>query len=161
MSEPTITDLKPVFAEFDLPPHVSLLPVLRALVTTRQRAEAAQIDHKDARDAYRQMSESELDALRKRAEAAEAERESVSSQLWDCMNEREALRAERDALRTVDDAMVERAARSLHASRESVFTHAVRIAWKNCGEHWHNKLRGAAKEALTAALAVQPTTEGM
>ena len=93
-----------------------------------------------------------------RAEAAEAERESVSSQLWDCMNEREALRVERDALRTVDDAMVERAARSLHASSESVFTHSTRIAWKNCGEHWHKKLRGAAKEAITAALAVQPTT---
>ena len=91
-----------------------------------------------------------------RAEAAEAERESVSSQLWDCMNEREALRVERDALRTVDDAMVERAARSLHASSESVFTHSTRIAWKNCGEHWHKKLRGAAKEAITAALAVQP-----
>ena len=38
-----------------------------------------------------------LDALTlatQRAEAAEAERESVSSQLWDCMNERDALRAE-------------------------------------------------------------------
>ena len=101
---------------------------------------------------------SAYDTMKMRAEAAEAERESVSSQLWDCMNEREALRVERDALRTVDDAMVERAARSLHASSESVFTHSTRIAWKNCGEHWHKKLRGAAKEAITAALAVQPTT---
>ena len=97
-------------------------------------------------------------ALRQRAEAAEAERYNVSSQLWDCMNEREGLRAECDALRQVDDAMVERAARSLHANRESVFTHGARIEWKNCGEHWHEKLRGAARAAITAALAVQPTT---
>ena len=86
---------------------------------------------------------SAYDTMKMRAEAAEAERESVSSQLWDCMNEREALRVERDALRTVDDAMVGRFLRAYaecESERPQTFTHRMGV-----------------RAALDAALAVQPT----
>ena len=91
-----------------------------------------------------------------RAEAAEAERESVSSQLWDCMNEREALRAERDALRTVDDAMVERAWKAI-ADVCGVISH------DDDGRllptpHINIVEASDIRAALDAALAVQPTT---
>ena len=83
-----------------------------------------------------------LTAATERAEAAEAERESVSSQLWDCMNEREALRVERDALRTVDDAMVGRFLRAYaecESERPQTFTHRMGV-----------------RAALDAAMAVRP-----
>ena len=87
--------------------------------------------------------EAECEALRQRAEA---ERENVSSQLWDCMNEREGLRTECNALRTVDDAMVERAVEAYDDA--AIKSSAPTILWSF----------EAMRAALTAALAVQPTT---
>jgi multidrug efflux pump subunit AcrA (membrane-fusion protein) len=78
-----------------------------ALAAAVLRAEAAQIDLTDALDGCRQMYESELDALRQRAEAAEAERDDArielslaNAQRGVLAAENVALLAERDALRT-------------------------------------------------------------
>ena len=87
-----------------------------------------------------------IDTLTQRAEAAEAERESVSSQLWDCMNEREALRAERDALRK--DAMGV-------VNVLGFFASCIKS-----GEPWTPQCEDMLRAAFAhrAALAVPPTT---
>ena len=176
MSEPTITDLKPVFAEFDLPPHGSVLPLLRALVTTRQRAEAAEaeLDRERMRlaacgvaalgyfngceDVYRSASledvlklRAERDALRKDAEAAKIDHIDALDAY------RQMYESERDARRTVDDAMVERAWKAI-ADVCGVISH------DDDGRllptpHINIVEASDVRAALNAALAVQPTTE--
>lgn len=98
-----------------------------------------------------------MTAATQRAEAAEAERENVSSQLWDCMNEREALRAERNVLR-----------KALEVVRP--FVRVIREARKAdvLGEIHGERVRVyvgclltpslAHSDDVIAALAVQPTT---
>lgn len=80
-----------------------------------------------------------------RAEAAEADRDGWKLRAMQSEQQRQSLRAERDALRTVDDAMVWRAMRAFSAAADDEGTIAV------YGPNW-------MRAALTAALAVQPTT---
>jgi hypothetical protein len=141
-----------------------------------------------------EVMDAKIRELTQRAEAAEAERESVSSQLWDCMNEREALRAERDALRkglldllavvhrdgghhteavgtrqsVVDAELAVHALRKdaarlnyldtvrdpcPHHARRGVFGTEWSIVFTHPATH-----TPTIREALDAALAVQPTT---
>ncbi len=70
-----------------------------------------------------------------------------------------ALRAERDALRKVDDAMVERAWTSIAAACGTV--HCDEYHRLLPSPHIDNVERDDIRAALDAALAVQPTTEGL
>ena len=84
-----------------------------------------------------------LTAATKRAEAAEARRDVWELRARKVVQERRTLRVERDALRTVDDAMVGRFLRAYaecESERPQTFTHRMGV-----------------RAALDAALAVQPT----
>lgn len=94
------------------------------------------------------IAEGQRDQAKARAEAAEAKSRDVA--YWhEAWKEAEA---EREALRTVDDAMVERAAR---ATMNRVSTEDDLFADDEEALRIH---REYARIALTAALAVQPTT---
>ncbi len=103
-----------------------------------------------------------------RAEAAEAERgkwesramsmvqfvpsDILASDLQQAAHEFTTLRAEREALRKVDDAMVERA--SIAAFATNVPRHG--IEWEFCVTHIQDQWRNSIRAALTAAMGVQP-----
>ena len=89
-----------------------------------------------------------LTAATQRADAAEAERDALRK----AVDAVRATRTERDAVRTVDDAMVERAAR---ATMNRVYKDHDLFA---DDEELLRIHREYARIALTAALAVQPTT---
>ena len=112
-----------------------------------------------------------LTAATKRAEAAEARRREIDDEAFDYAEQIEALRAERDALRVECEAVREQrdywaiAAHKLADARK-VDDAMVERAWKYLEiiaiEKSYGMLSGIDKEylrnALTAALAVQPTT---
>ena len=126
-----------------------------------QRAEAAEEDRDGWKlramqsEQQRQSLRAERDALRTRAEAAEADARSAwveyageketSAQCLSYLRQSEdivdALTAERDALRVVDDAMVERFMFGYESVYRDGSTHSFSI-----------------RSGLDAALAVQPTT---
>ncbi len=49
MAQPTITELKPLFTKFGLPPHVSLVPVLREVLRLQAALKtiAEDFDHEE------------------------------------------------------------------------------------------------------------------
>jgi hypothetical protein len=101
------------------------------------------------------IAEGQRDQAKMRAEAAEAKSRDVAywHEAWkEAEAERDALRVECEALRTVDDAMVERAAR---ATMNRVYKDHDLFA---DDEELLRIHREYARIALTAAMAVQPTT---
>jgi hypothetical protein len=89
-----------------------MIELLDAYDAMKQRAEAAEASCAVAWASMETM-QGAIDTLTQQRDEAREERENVSSQLWDCMNEREGLRAERDEASVVTDAMVERASVAL------------------------------------------------
>ena len=99
----------------------------------------------------------ENDRLREHMATLQADRESVSSQLWDCMYERDgwkdrAERAERilAALREPRKAVVEEAASKMHDASEP--DDDCRIAWEECIPWYHITRRKMATAAIRAAV---------
>jgi hypothetical protein len=116
---------------------------------TRERDEAIQSAKHSAGWANSRAVLNRIATLTCEREDAREERETVSSQLWDCMNEREGLRAKLDEARVVTDAMVERAARVI-LSRHVIGTGKnPEKAWLWYGDDFKNE----AREYLTAALS--------
>jgi hypothetical protein len=86
--------------------------------------------------------------LTRERDEARKERENVSSQLWDCMNEREGLRAKLDEARVVTDAMVERAAKAMWEGADGLLG-----MWSKASEQSREHYHDLARRALTAALS--------
>ena len=135
---------------------------VQALVLIRERESYADVDawhawtaNGDLVSAYPNELLDHITALTQRAEAAEARRREIDDEAFVYAEQVEVLKAECEALRKVDDAMVERAARATMnrvAEEDDLFAddeEALRI---------HREYARIALTAAVSALAVQPTT---
>jgi hypothetical protein len=147
MSEPTQEQIDGVFAALGIAfPLRNEITIATALVEARltlalatQRAEAAEAE----RDVWKALLDS----------ADCSARDGLN--LLHCRHDAKctvcSLRAECDALRTVDDAMVERATKALYED-------STGLDWDERSADMEKICRDSARLAIDAALAVQPTT---